>query len=891
MRYGNNIIPHRLLRLFLLGMVMLLLLPCGAQNPEYNNCTNNPGVHPLFTSWSLPDTVCAGMAIPFSIGYNNSNTIVLSPSESSEPTITKPERMFLPDPGDVPCNDNCVYRSSITVQGYNGTIQDQNSIKYVRLNLEHSYSGDLNIKLSCPDGLHSADILYYSNNAPSSPCGSSISLTSCGWQTYGNPFYAFGVGFTNTGDAGFPCDSLYNPPRTGANYCWSSNDTVGTYATSEGGYVYSMDMGTWSFNTTDWTNYTATDTSTLFPLYHPDESFGNFTGCSINGEWTIEIIDGGSNNSYNGYLFDWEIVFDESLAGGGGGGSGTVDSAVVLNEGVKDDQLFEQDASDTVFTFTAPTNITENTTIERTLRLFNPEAGCYYDTVFSIVVTPPATTVHYDTICEGESITLNATYNPTENILFNEGFSSITQGNDHGSGGSNNAYDNPPSFHPLSNFPYSSNVYRAGGHLRIGNTTNGGYITSTNLDLSSPYSIKLWLRGWNHASEHPHFYLKVDGSTVSDQNIPISAWNGSYKEYSYNSTTAANANSTITIGNTAAHQRFFIDSVVVLRQVTCQYAWNTGASSESITVSPSPSGSFTYYVLITPSEGCARVDTFHVIVRPRPTVTFDPCGGTCSTTSMQMNCQEGINLPAATPCATDYVFAGWSTSAVTPAVSTEPTPLYIEDEHYLSTTDITLYAVYKKCTNPNECTEWEYWSYPVYPSASTTASTCESYTWHRTGASDTTIYESGTYLHRHTNANGCVYVDTLRVTINPILHGYYETTICDNQLPYVFHGETFTEAGTVNVTHYGATAQGCDSTLTLTVNVNPVLHGDYETTICDNQLPFTFHGEVFDAAGTINVTHYGATAQGCDSTLTLTVNVNPVLHGDYETTICDNQLP
>ena len=156
-----------------------------------------------------------------------------------------------------------------------------------------------------------------------------------------------------------------------------------------------------------------------------------------------------------------------------------------------------------------------------------------------------------------------------------------------------------------------------------------------------------------------------------------------------------------------------------------------------------------------------------------------------------------------------------------------------------------------------------------------------------------TFTEAGTVnvTHYGATAQGCDSTLTLTVNVNPVLHGDYETTICDNQLPYVFHGETFTEAGTVNVTHYGATAQGCDSTLTLTVNVNPVLHGDYETTICDNQLPYVFHGETFTAAGTINVTHYGATAQGCDSTLTLTVNVNPVLHGDYETTICDNQLP
>ena len=309
-----------------------------------------------------------------------------------------------------------------------------------------------------------------------------------------------------------------------------------------------------------------------------------------------------------------------------------------------------------------------------------------------MVVTPPITTVHYDTICAGESITLNATYNTSENILFNEGFSGITNGNDRSYSGSNTAYVSTlPSFSG-----HTGDVYQAGGHLRFGKTDGWGSITSSAIDLSSPYSIKLWLRGWNHASEHPHFYLKVDGTTVLSQDLPISAWNGSYKEYNFNSPAPANANSTITIGNNGSHQRFFIDSVAVLKQVTCQYAWSNSSTNSSITVSPGEST--TYYVTITPAEGCARIDTFHVIVRPRPTVTFDPCGGTCSTVSLQMDCQAGITLPTATPCATNYEFAGWSTSAVTPAVSTEPTPLYLENEHYLSTTDITLYAVYKKCT-------------------------------------------------------------------------------------------------------------------------------------------------------------------------------------------------
>ena len=332
--------------------------------------------------------------------------------------------------------------------------------------------------------------------------------------------------------------------------------------------------------------------------------------------------------------------------------------------------------------------VSQNDTITSTLRLYDPSVPCWYDTVISVVVTAPEGNVHHDTICEGESIVLDAS-----RPFFSEGFSAITHGNDNSSSGSSYAY----SHDPLDNFPvYSDYVYQAGGHVRIGKDSVGGYITSKPIDLSQPYTVKLWLRGWNRAVEQPHFFLKVDGNTVMEEDIPIGAWDGAYDYYNDSSSTAATATSTITIGNSGMFQRFFLDSVAVVYNTPFQYAWNTGATTSNITVSPSNDA--TYYVTVTPEGGCAQVDTFYVVVKQKPVVTFNPCGGTCATTSMQMECQHGVTLPSATPCASDYVFAGWSTEPVDSAVTTEPSPLYLAGENYLSTTDTTLFAVYRKCT-------------------------------------------------------------------------------------------------------------------------------------------------------------------------------------------------
>ena len=76
---------------------------------------------------------------------------------------------------------------------------------------------------------------------------------------------------------------------------------------------------------------------------------------------------------------------------------------------------------------------------------------------------------------------------------------------------------------------------------------------------------------------------------------------------------------------------------------------------------------------------------------------------------------------------------------------------------------------------------------------------------------------------------------------------------------------TFTEEGEETITVTGATAQGCDSIVTLHVTVNPTLYGDYYSTICDSQLPYEWHGVTFTEEGEETITVTGATTQGCDS--------------------------
>ena len=80
---------------------------------------------------------------------------------------------------------------------------------------------------------------------------------------------------------------------------------------------------------------------------------------------------------------------------------------------------------------------------------------------------------------------------------------------------------------------------------------------------------------------------------------------------------------------------------------------------------------------------------------PKYTVTLDAGSGTCAESVTESNAGEGVTLPTPTLDCGDWEFAGWkTTSAVTTETTTEPT--LIAAGAYSPTSDITLYAVYKR---------------------------------------------------------------------------------------------------------------------------------------------------------------------------------------------------
>jgi hypothetical protein len=146
---------------------------------------------------------------------------------------------------------------------------------------------------------------------------------------------------------------------------------------------------------------------------------------------------------------------------------------------------------------------------------------------------------------------------------------------------------------------------------------------------------------------------------------------------------------------------------------------------------------------------------------------------------------------------------------------------------------------------------------------------------------------AGTYTKTLTSVAGCDSIATLILTVNPILTSITNQMVCTNQLPFSWNGQAYNAPGKYTKTL--KSASGCDSIATLNLAVNPALTGTTNLSICTNQTPYTWNGQAYSVTGTYTKTL--TSAAGCDSIATLNLAVNPTLTSTTNTAICTNQLP
>ena len=150
-----------------------------------------------------------------------------------------------------------------------------------------------------------------------------------------------------------------------------------------------------------------------------------------------------------------------------------------------------------------------------------------------------------------------------------------------------------------------------------------------------------------------------------------------------------------------------------------------------------------------------------------------------------------------------------------------------------------------------------------------------------------TLAEAGIYRDTVNSDAGCREIHEVSVTINPTYLFHDTVTVCSDELPYLWHGMSLTEAGTRE--DYHQTVNFCDSIYRLTLVVNPSYHATETASVCDYNLPYLWHGQSLTASGVYYDTL--ATTAGCDSTFALTFTVNPSSHTMQADTVCNTALP
>ena len=145
---------------------------------------------------------------------------------------------------------------------------------------------------------------------------------------------------------------------------------------------------------------------------------------------------------------------------------------------------------------------------------------------------------------------------------------------------------------------------------------------------------------------------------------------------------------------------------------------------------------------------------------------------------------------------------------------------------------------------------------------------------------------SGEVVVPEPSANGCDSTVLVSLDFYPPATGVFDTLLCPGET-LDFFGEVFhanRRAGEVVVPT--PSVNGCDSTVSVTVNFRAPAAGVLDTMICaDTRL--AFGGQFFDVnRPTGEVRLPGAAAAGCDSLVTVNLGFHPRVIGELDTTVC-----
>ena len=310
----------------------------------HSNFKIRVSIPPIFAGTGpLEDTVCLGQNSYLVGGVTAQDTVGIEiPGGTFQIGGSFAGLTFLPD------GAGQVYQTDIPMSGFDSTavIASGADIEQICLDIEHSFIGDLEIALTCPNGTTVSIMNTYSGN----PSWGALVPGGC---SGGGTF----LGNDTNIDGGNPGSPVWS-------YCFSpTNNTFNTIcAENAAGNTVINDYGNTSMNPNG--------------VYLPDGDFNQFAGCPINGNWTITVQD--NQGIDDGYIFSWGIYFNASLYPESEGYQN-----YIVTESWASDPTIISGQNDTLIVIQPSvagiTNYTYNVT---------DNFGCNYDTTVSFVVLP-----------------------------------------------------------------------------------------------------------------------------------------------------------------------------------------------------------------------------------------------------------------------------------------------------------------------------------------------------------------------------------------------------------------------------------------------------------------------------------------------------------------------
>ena len=289
----------------------------------------------------LEDTVCLGQNTNLLGGVTPTDTVGVSiPEGTFNLGGNFAGLTYLPD------GSGQQYQAPISIGGFpaGATITNAQDLNQVCITMEHSYLGDLEIWLQCPNGTTVPLVNSYSpGNIPGGNSGGGTFL--------GHPIEDSGGGVAGEG----------------WEYCFSSvfND-IGPMTQNLGNTVTVASQPPLSAGT-------SIDPSNT---YAPETTFASLAGCPVNGNWTIFVQD--NLGIDDGYIFEWGLFFDPSFFPGMQGYQN-----IVMSDFWTDDPTIVSGQNDTLIVVqpNSPGNYSYQYNVV-------DDFGCEYDTTVTLFVQP-----------------------------------------------------------------------------------------------------------------------------------------------------------------------------------------------------------------------------------------------------------------------------------------------------------------------------------------------------------------------------------------------------------------------------------------------------------------------------------------------------------------------